>query len=73
MHCSLELCEHENDSIVLLLYDAARRCSDESCFTFEMHLLVDHSKIIVYKALLKRYFSVEVQPSTSFCLNIIAD
>ena len=36
--------------ILLFCYDAARRCSDESCFIFEMHLLVDHSKIMVYKA-----------------------
>jgi len=40
--------------ILLFWYDAARRYSDESCFIFEMHLLVDHSKIMVYKALLKR-------------------
>jgi len=49
--------------ILLFCYDAARRCSDECCFT-EMHFLVDHSKIMVYKALLKRFFSVEVEPSS---------
>jgi len=59
--------------IPLFCHDAAHRCPDESCFIFEMHLLVDHSKIMVYKALLKRFFSVEVEPSTSFCLNSIAD
>jgi len=59
--------------IILFCYDAARRCSDESSFIFEMHLLLDHSKIMVYKALLKRFFSVEVEPSASFCLNSIAD
>jgi len=57
--------------ILLFCYDAVRRCSDESCFIFEKHLLVDHIKIIVYKALLNRFFSVEVEPSTSFCLNSI--
>jgi len=38
---------------IILLYfnDAARRCSDKSCFNFEMHWLVDHSKILVYKTL----------------------
>jgi len=61
--------------ILLFCYDAARRCSDEPCFIFEMHLLVDHSKIMLYKALLKRFFSVEVEPtpSTSSCLNSIPD
>jgi len=59
--------------ILLFCYDTARPCSDESCFTFEIHLLVDHGKIMVYKALLKRFFSVEVEPSTSLCLNSIAD
>jgi len=59
--------------ILLFCYDVARRCSDESCFIFEMRLLVDHSKIMVYKALLKRFFSVQVEPSTRFCLNSIAD
>jgi len=61
--------------ILLFCYDADRGCSGESCFIFEMHLLVDHSKIIVYKALLKCIFSVEVEPSTSlsFYLNSIAD
>ena len=52
--------------IILFCYDAARRCSDESCFIFEINLLVDHSKIMAYKAFLKRFFSVEVEPSTSF-------
>jgi len=51
--------------ILLFRYDAARRCSYEYCFIFEMYLLVDHSKIMVYKALLKRFFNVEVEPSTS--------
>ena len=55
--------------IILFCYDATRRCSDESCFIFEMHLLVDHRKILVSKALLKCFFSVEAEPSTSFCLN----
>ena len=41
--------------ILLFCYDASRRCSDESCFIFEMHLLVDHSKIMMYEALLKRF------------------
>jgi len=50
-----------------------RHCSDESFFSFQMHLLVDHSKIMVYKALPKRFFSVEIEPSTSFCLYSIAD
>jgi len=59
--------------ILLFSYEAARRCSDKSCFIFEMHLLVDHSKIMVYKALLKRFFNVDGEPSTSFCLNSIAD
>jgi len=59
--------------ILLFCYDAARRCSDESCVIFEMPLLVDHCKIMVYKALLKCFFSVEVKPSTSFRLNSIAD
>jgi len=59
--------------ILLFCYDAARRCSDESCFIFNMHLLVDHRKMKVHKALLKCFFSVEVEPSTSFCLNSIAD
>jgi len=40
---------------LLFCYDAARRYSDESCFFFEMHLLVDHSKIMMYEALLKRF------------------
>ena len=57
--------------IQLFCGDAARRCSNKFCFIFEMHLLVDHSEIMVYKALLKRFFSVEVEPSTSFCLNSI--
>jgi len=59
--------------ILFFCYDVTRRCSDESCFIFEMHSLVDHSKIMVYKALVKRFFRVEVEPSTSFCLNSIAD
>jgi len=56
--------------ILVLCYDAARRCSDESFFIFEMHLLVDHSKIMVYKALVKvqSFFGVKVGPSTNFCL-----
>jgi len=59
--------------ILLFCYGAAHHCSDESCFIFDMHLLIDYSKIMVYKALIKRFFSVEVEPSTSFCLNSIAD
>jgi len=35
--------------ILLFCYDAARRCSDESRFIFELHLLVDHSKIMVIR------------------------
>ena len=60
--------------ILLFCHDAAHSCSDESCFIFEMHLLVDYSKIVVYKVFLKRFFSVEVEPKHQFfCLNNIAD
>ena len=59
--------------ILLFCYDVACRYLHESCFIFEMHLLVDHSNIMVYKALLKRFFSVEVEPSARFCLKSIAD
>ena len=52
----LELCEDEivwncvkMKMILLFYYDAARRCSDESCFIFEMHLLIDHCKIMVLR------------------------
>jgi len=46
--------------ILLFSYDAARRCSDESYFIFEMHLLVDHSKIMTYKALAKIFSSLKL-------------
>jgi len=49
--------------ILLFCYDAACR-SDESRF-IKTHLLVDHSKIMVHKALLKRFFSVVVEPLPS--------
>jgi len=49
--------------ILLFCYGAACSYSDESCFIFEMHLQVDYSKIMVYKALLKRFFSVEIERS----------
>jgi len=42
--------------------------------SLKMHLLVDYSKIVVYKVFLKRFFSVEVEPKHQFfCLNSIAD
>jgi len=54
--------------ILLFCYDAACR-SDESRF-IKTHLLVDHSKIMVHKALLKRFFSVVVEPLPSSRLSI---
>jgi len=73
MHCNLELCEDENDSIVLLWRSPSvfRRILFHLWNAFAS--TVDHSKIMVYKALLKCFFSVEVESSTSFCLNSIVD
>jgi len=56
----------EMKMILLFCYDAARRCSDESCFIFEMHLLVGHSKIMVYKALLKRFSALKFSQAHQF-------
>jgi len=44
----------------IVYYGAACHYSDETCFTFEIYLLVDHSKMLVFiKELQKVVFSVE--------------
>jgi len=41
----------------IVYYEAACCYSDETCFIFEIYLLVDHSKILVFiKALQKVFF-----------------
>jgi len=70
MHRRLELCEDENDSIVLLWRSPS--LFRWIMFIFEMHLLVGHSEIVVYKALLNVFQPWNWTKHTSFCLNSIA-
>jgi len=43
------------DSIVLLWRSSS--LSDETCFIFEIYLIVDHSKMLVYIKVLQKNFS----------------
>jgi len=52
----LELCEDEYDWFYSFV-DAARRYSDETGFTIEIYLLVDHrSKVLVFIKALQKVF-----------------
>jgi len=49
------------NTILLFCYGATRRYSDETCFMMETfnYFVVDCSKLLVFEALLKSFFSIE--------------
>jgi len=56
--------------MILNIYDdAARRYSDETCFIFEMYLLVDHSKMLVFIKVFQKVFLVLYEVNHSLFLS----